>query len=116
MNKLLSNNHCLEEGKAQLEEQLQTLEARCISVLQQVSELRQDTDCVAELEESFKVIADGNDELQEYVQTLVERDCCKHCDSNYRNKGSTYDKVSYTQKQRKLKELKSNAERALWFS
>ena len=54
MNQLLSNNHCLEEGKAQLEEQLQTLEARCISVLQQVSELRHDTDRVAELEESFK--------------------------------------------------------------
>ena len=54
VNQLLSNNHCLEEEKAQLEEQLQTLEARCISVLQQVSELRQDTDRVAELQESFK--------------------------------------------------------------
>ena len=105
----------LEEEKAQLEEQLQTLEARCIRVLQQVSELRQDTDRVAELEKSFKEIADENDELKEYVQTLVERNYCKHCDSTYKNKGSTYDKVSYTKKQRKLKELKINTERTLWF-
>ena len=53
MNQLLSNNHSLEEEKSQLEEQLQTLEARCIRVLQQVSELRQDTDRVADLEESL---------------------------------------------------------------
>ncbi len=37
---------------------------------------------------------------------VVNRDVCKHCDSNYSNNGRAYNEVSYTQKQRKLKELK----------
>ena len=44
-----------------------------------------------------------------------ETSCCKHCDSTNANKGHTYDSVSKTQKQRKLKELKTNAEKSLWF-
>ena len=32
-----------------------------------------------------------------------------------KNRGSTCDKVSNTQKQRKLKELRTNAQKALWF-
>ena len=112
---LLSKINSLEEEKKELQEQLETLEARCDSLLQEVAELRQTTQRAADLEQSYSEISDQNDKLKEYVDSLVDRDSCKHCDSNYRNNGRTYNEVSYTQKQRKLKLLKSNSERALWF-
>jgi myosin heavy subunit len=111
----LSKINSLEEEKKELQEQLETLEARCDSLLQEVAELRQTTQRAADLEQSYSEISDQNDKLKEYVDSLVDRDSCKHCDSNYRNNGRTYNEVSYTQKQRKLKLLKSNSERALWF-
>ena len=97
-----------------MEEQIENLEARCDSLLKDVAELKQKEDCDAELEQAFTEAEDKNKELQEYMKKLIERDSCKHCDS-YGNKGKTYDKVSYTQQRRKLKELKSNVEKALWF-
>lgn len=115
LKELLSKNNHLEEEKAQLLEQIQTLEARCDDILTEVLKLKQDINYTAELEQSLKATKDENVELQAYIQTLVEREYCKHCTSSYANKGSTYDKVKYTQKQKKLKELKSYAERALWF-
>lgn len=115
VSQLLSKIHSLEEEKVGLQEQVKTLEARCDSLLQEVAELRQDTQRAAELEQSCNEISYQNDKLKEYVDALVDRDCCKHCDSSYNNNGRTYNEVSYTQKQRKLKELKTNAERALWF-
>ena len=78
-------------------------------------ELRQTTQRAADFEQSYSEISNQNDKLKEYVDSLVDRDSCTHCDSNYRNNGRTYNEVSYTQKQRKLKVLKSNSERALWF-
>ena len=60
-------------------------------------------------------VNDENEALQAHIQTLLERDCCKHCDSTKANKGLTYDSVSKTQKQRKLKELKTNVGKSLWF-
>ncbi|CAB3985452.1 Hypothetical predicted protein [Paramuricea clavata] len=112
---LLSKINSLEEEKKELQEQLETLEARCDSLVQEVAEFRQTTQRAADLEQSYSEISDQNDKLKEYVNSLVDRDSCKHCDSNYRNNGRTYNEVSYTQKQRKLKVLKSNSERALWF-
>lgn len=112
---LVSKIHSLEEEKLELQEQIITLEARCDSLLQEVAELRQDTQRAAELEQSCNEVSNQNDKLKAYVDTLVHRDCCKHCDSSYANNGRTYSEVSYTQRQRKLKELKTNAERAVWF-
>lgn len=112
---LLSKINCLEEENKELQEQRETLEARCGSLLQEVAELRQNTQRAAELEQSYSEISNQNDKLKEYIDSLVDRDCCKHCDSQYSNNGRTYNEVSYTQKQRKLKELKTNSERALWF-
>jgi chromosome segregation ATPase len=110
---LLSEINTFQEEKAQLEEQIENLEARCDSLLKYVAELKQKADRDAELEQAFTEAEDKNKELQEYIKKLVERDCSKHCDS-YGNKGKTYNKVSYTQQRRKLKELKSNAEKTLW--
>jgi CRISPR/Cas system endoribonuclease Cas6 (RAMP superfamily) len=56
-----------------------------------------------------------NYHLPNFGNISNDSDSSKHCDSNYRNNGCTYNEVSYTQKQRKLKVLKSNSERALWF-
>ena len=112
---LLSKINSLEEEK-ELQEQLETLEARCDSLLQEVAELRQTTQRAVDLEQSYSEISNQNDKLKEYVDSLVDRDSCKHCDSNYSNNGRTYKEVSYTQKQRKLKVLKSNSERASGFS
>jgi hypothetical protein len=111
---LLSEINTLQEEKIQLEEQVENLETRCDSLLKDVAELKQNADRDAGLEQAFTEAEDKNKELQEYIEKLIERDSCKHCDS-YSNKGNTYDKVSYTQQRRKLKELKSNAEKALWF-
>ncbi len=115
VNQLLHKISCFEEEKAELQEQVVNLEARCESLVQDVLKLTQDKKCTTELEQSLQDVHDENERLEAYIQTLLDRDCCKHCDSSLANKGSTYDKVSYTQKQRKLKELKTSAERALWF-
>ena len=111
---LLSEINTLQEEKIQLEEQVENLETRCDSLLKDVAELKQNADRDAGLEQAFTEAEDKNKELQEYIEKLIERDSCKHCYS-HGNKGNTYDKVSYTQQRRKLKELKSNAEKALWF-
>ena len=104
VNQLLHKISCFEEEKAELQEQVVNLEARCESLVQDVLKLTQDKKCTTELEQSLQDVHDENERLQAYIQTLLDRDCCKHCDSSLANKGSTYDKVSYTQKQRKLKE------------
>lgn len=105
----------LEEEKAKLQEQVDSLEAKCESLVEEVLEFTQDRRRITELEQSVENVNDENEALQAYIQTLLERDCCKHCDSTNANKGLTYDSVSKTQKQRKLKELKTNAEKSLWF-
>ncbi|CAB4001807.1 Hypothetical predicted protein [Paramuricea clavata] len=88
-----NSNKVLEEEKKELQEQLETLEARCDSLLQEVAELRQTTQRAADLEQSYSEISNQNDKLKEYVDSLVDRDLCKHCDSNYRNNGRTYNEL-----------------------
>ena len=109
MNNLLSTVQCLEKEK------VKTVENKCESLLKEVAGFTEDVHRLAEVEESFMVLSDENNELQEYVQKLLDKESCNHCDQNYTNKGVTYDQVSYTQKRRKLKELKTKAETALWF-
>ena len=115
VNQLLRKVACFEEEKTKLQEQIVSLEAKCESLVQDVLKLTNDKHHTTELEQSLSNVHDENEQLQAYIQTLVDRDTCKHCDTSFANRGSTYDKVSYTQKQRKLKELKTNMERALWF-
>ena len=91
------------------------LESSCDYLLREVAELTNNVGRLSEHKRSFTKLSDENKELQEYVQTLLEKERCSHCDSTYTNKGATYDKVSYTQKRRKLKELKTDSEQALWF-
>ena len=119
---ILSQIKILEEEKGQLEEQIKGLEARCDTLLNDVLEFRNNADRLVDLEQSFsdvdnqnQELNDQNDELHHYIRTLIDRDSCKHCDSTYKNKGKTYENVSSTQQQRKLKQLKTNAEKALWF-
>lgn len=94
----------LENEKTIFEEQVSNLEEKC--ELQNSKE-----DQVA----SYIELEDENVQLQEYVLHLLERESCKFCDSSCKNRGKTYNNVSYTQKQRKIKELKTSAEKALWF-
>lgn len=115
VNNLLSTVQCLEKENAELQEKVKTLENKCESLLKEVADFTKDVHRLAELEESFMVLSDENNEFQEYVQKLLDKESCNHCDHNYTNKGATYDQVSYTQKRRKLKELKTKAETALWF-
>ena len=62
---LLSKINSLEEDKKELQEQLETLEARCGSLLQEVAELRQTTQRAADLEQSHSQISNQNDKLKE---------------------------------------------------
>jgi uncharacterized coiled-coil DUF342 family protein len=62
---LLSKINSLEEDKKELQEQLETLEARCDSLLQEVAELRQTTQRAADLEQSHSQISNQNDTLKE---------------------------------------------------
>ena len=111
---LLSEINTLQEEIAQLHEQIDNLEARCESHSSDVAELNQKAEHEARLEQAFSQPEDKNTELQECIEKFIARDCCKYCDS-FGNKGNTYDKVSYRQQRRKLKELKSNTEKALLF-
>jgi hypothetical protein len=115
VDKLCHKIYKLETEKTNLEEQVSTLEEKCEKLLQEIVELHNNKQDLVELEQSFTKLEDENAQLQEYVLNLLERESCKFCDSSCKNKGNPYDKVSYTQKQRKLKELKTSAEKALWF-
>ena len=115
VNLLLNRIKSLEEENEHLEEKVKNLESSCDYLLKEVAELTNNVGRLSEHKRSFTKLSDENKELQEYVQTLLEKERCSHCDSTYTNKGATYDKVSYTQKRRKLKELKTYSEQALWF-
>ena len=114
VNLLLNRIKSLEEENEHLEEKVKNLESRCDYLVKEVAELTNNVDHLSEHEKSFTKLSDENNELQEYVQTLLEKKRCSHCDSMYTNKGATYDKVSHIQK-RKLKELRTYSEEALWF-
>lgn len=64
LNELLSKNNNLEDEKAQLLEEVQTLEARCDNLLTEVIQLKQEINYVGELEQSLQATEDENIELQ----------------------------------------------------
>lgn len=102
----------LQYEKQELEAQVSNLEERCENLLQEILKQK---NTVSELQEKVVELENINIDLQKYIQSLEERDCCSSCNSLYSNKGKTFHEVSTTQKQRKLKEIKSNADKALWF-
>jgi hypothetical protein len=56
-----------------------------------------------------------NQELKEYLDFIEETTVCSSCSLNLENTGKPVDKVGERQKRRKVKELKTRSERALWF-
>ena len=103
----------LEYNKQDLQNQITWLEERAESLLQEVMQERENKQKIIDLEEKIQDLENNNTELLNYIQYLEGRDCCSHCDSFYSNKGQTLHEASYTQKQRKIRQIKTNAEKAL---
>ena len=82
---------------------------------QVIQEVLAEKNIRSELQESVVDLENINTDLKKYIQSLEEKECCSSCDRSYSNKGKSFHEVSATQKQRKIKEIKSHAEKALWF-
>ena len=102
----------LEEENSNLRKQLQDLDSRCDELLQ---DLLKEKDKVKTVEMERDHAFLENQELKEYLDFIEETTVCSSCSLNLENTGKQVDKVGERQKRRKLKELKTRSERALWF-
>jgi hypothetical protein len=102
----------LEEENKNLREQLQDLDSRCDELFQ---ELLKEKDKVKTVEMERDYAFQENQELKEYLDFIEETTVCTSCSSNLQNTGQPVEKVGERQKRRKVKELKTRSERALWF-
>ena len=99
----------LQHDKQEFKTRVSNLEKTCQNLLQEVLTQK---NTVSELQKKVVQFENINTDLLKFIQSLEERECCSSCNSSY-SKGKTFHKVSTTQKQRKLKEIKSIADKAL---
>ena len=64
--------------------------------------------------ESLKVVQE-NKELTEYLDFLEDVMVCTNCSGNLRNTGWPFDEVCRRQVYSKMKEVKTSAQKSLWF-
>jgi uncharacterized coiled-coil protein SlyX len=105
----------LQKEKEELKKQMKVLEEKCENLLHEILQEKENIQKISHLEDKVCGLESMNTELLAYISGLEQKDICHNCDSTFCNKGQAYHKVSYSQKQRKLKQIKSNAEKALWF-
>ena len=67
------------------------------------------------LEVELEHLTQENGELTRYIELIEEQNTCCNCADAFENKNGTLAQVGKRQQQRKLKELKTKAQRALWF-
>ena len=122
-----------EEDKKELEEQVQDLETRCEVLLQEIvdgqTKVKNLEDDVKKLEVHVKNLKGDvtslegvtererkqNRELSAYLDHLEDNLVCINCTDILKNRGHQLHEVGKRQRNRKIKELKTRAERALWF-
>ena len=95
------------------------LEQRCSEMVSEISRVRetlQNTDARLERCETEKnLLKEQNATLTSQIKQLEDLNVCCNCNLMYANQSKPLNDVGIRQRQRKIKELKTNAETALWF-
>ncbi|KAJ7375861.1 hypothetical protein OS493_038391 [Desmophyllum pertusum] len=101
-----------EEEKKDLKGEIQELEIRCGELLQELesAEYR-----MQDLENESEKAVQENKQLSEYLDFLEDVMICTNCSEKLKNHGRPIHEVSKRQGNRKIKEVKTNAAKALWF-
>ena len=100
----------LEEENISLRQQVQNLDGRCDALLQ---ELLKEKDITKSVTMERDQCLMENQELREYLDFIEE--VHGECSPNLENTGKPVDQIGERQKRRKVKELRTKCERALWF-
>ncbi|XP_067034418.1 uncharacterized protein [Acropora muricata] len=116
---LESNNSLYEKfenEKNELQSQIHELEMDMNEMCDKLwQEIQNERSRVQNLEsESLKLIQE-NEGLKEYIDYLEDSVVCGNCSDTLRNTGKPLNEVSARQVTRKIKELKTTAQKALWF-
>ena len=64
---------------------------------------------------NIDLLKEENQDLLNYIEHIEQLSTCRNCTTDLENKSSTVSEVGGRQRQRKLKGLKTRAQRALWF-
>ena len=116
---LESNNSLFEKfenEKNELQSQIHELEMDMNEMCDKLwQEIQNERSRVQNLEsESLKLIQE-NEGLKEYIDYHEDSVVCGNCSDTLRNTGKPLNEVSARQVTRKIKELKTTAQKALWF-
>jgi hypothetical protein len=118
-NVLLSEVKKNEETIRLLKDEILELEERCAVLYAEILEEREKQNKKAkearDCEINIDLLREENEDLFKYIEHIEEINTCRNCAENLENKSSTIPEVGVRQQQRKLKELKTRAQRALWF-
>ena len=100
-------------------EEVCDIEKRCSELYSELLEEKESARKCKEDLRNYKaemsVLKEENTTLVDYVNNLEKLNVCHSCTDSFENKSKTVSNVGPRQRQRKLKELTTKAERALWF-
>lgn len=92
--------------------QVQELDNRCEELFQ---ELLEEQCRIKELEDFSEKTLEDNRQLEEYLDFLEDVMVCTNCSEKLKNTSRPINQVGEHQSRRKIKEVKTRAEKALWF-
>ncbi|CAB4017740.1 Hypothetical predicted protein [Paramuricea clavata] len=103
----------------QRNEELSELEERCselyLQLLKEKEKAKQCENGLKNCKTEINLLQEENTTLGEYVNNIEKLNVCQNCADSLGNKSNTLGNVCPRQRQRKLKELKTKVEMALWF-
>lgn len=108
-----------EEEKEELRRKIEEFDVRCEELLMELPEVREELKKEQRrdqnLEMEAKILARQNIDLRKYLDHLEEQVVCINCSGNLSNCSKHIHEVGERHKSRKLKLLRTRAEKALWF-
>ena len=108
-----------QEHRATESQEVHDLEEKCSELYSELVKVKERTrNCDNQMkncEAEITLLREENSNLSEQVRNLEEHEVCHNCTHELANGGNILTNVGTRQRQRKVKELKTKAERALWF-
>ena len=102
-----------------LKEEICQLEERCSTLYSEHLEEREKRNKkeyeARDCEINIVLLKEEHQDLLIYIEHIEQLSTCRNCTTDLENKSSTVSEVGGRQRQRKLKGLKTRAQRALWF-
>lgn len=108
-----------EQEKEELRRKIEEFDVRCEELLMELLEVREELKKEQRrdqnLEMEAKILARENIDLRKYLDHLEEQVVCSNCSGNLSNCSKHIHEFGERHKSRKLKLLRTRAEKALWF-